>query len=453
MRIRANRAPSLSNHLKLMKFWGNKTNQRILCVFLFFLSYPIITIFFSVTFYIFIILFYRTIKKQVPTIKFRNYGSWVILLFGLSALISTVLSPPEQRESDNNYAVILVQYLYWVFLAIFIINNAKYFNLYRLSKYVFVGLCFLSLNFFLIKDALNFGILTSDMNRNTYAYIILCFFPLSTWYINSRYNQKGTILYMALITVLMLLTDGRSAGVLIILECTLLLQVYFPLLQKIFKKVSILVLLLIAIVSSSLEMNDIRKSLGSTFENISPRMAEFIQGTGVAGNLEMDKSWLTRELMIKKAFEISQLYPYFGIGPFKFSRYNANLEDAYSHEFRYLYIKHYGVSYYNRKSSHNSYFMVLAEQGWVGLLLFLLITFPLAAFILFKLIFLKINKNDIPLISIFTISLHFYAISAMPSAITWVVIGLAYARFHGTLNYISLKKVAIRASNIKANAI
>ena len=85
------------------------------------------------------------------------------------------------------------------------------------------------------------------------------------------------------------------------------------------------------------------------------------------------------------------------------------------------------LDYYNKRSAHNSYVQLIAETGFTGFLLFLVIILtPL--YYLFRTILTKnISVSQLPLIASLGMALHFYAISALTGALPWVVLGISWS--------------------------
>src|SRR5690606_18577787 len=90
---------------------------------------------------------------------------------------------------------------------------------------------------------------------------------------------------------------------------------------------------------------------------VSPRFADLLRGVD-EGDLDRDKSWLIRELMVDKTTEIIVEYPLLGIGYGTFSNYQAQLNTLQNEKYNRL---RRGSTYYNKRSAHNSYAHHMAE--------------------------------------------------------------------------------------------
>lgn len=134
--------------------------------------------------------------------------------------------------------------------------------------------------------------------------------------------------------------------------------------------------------------------------------------------------------MIEKGFEIIEKYPFFGVGIGHFNKYQAELKNIFSDDYTRLIGNNLNneVDEYNRTSAHNSYIHVLAEMGIIGFIVLLMILIPLLTFSIIRLFNLKLEIEDMALISIFGMCIHFYTISSFPGTLTWFVFGLASNR-------------------------
>jgi O-antigen ligase len=182
-------------------------------------------------------------------------------------------------------------------------------------------------------------------------------------------------------------------------------------------------------VVSLIDFEDIRKDIAKPISKIAPRISEFISGEGIAGDLDHDRSWLLRELMIEKGIEIVYKHPLLGVGLFNFANYDAKLNSLYEDEKFYsvLYGQVNNADKFNNKSAHNSYIQLISENGIIGFSLYILLAFPLIYVFLKKLIFSEITLNDLPLMSFFFLSIYFYAIASLMGTLTYVIIGMAIA--------------------------
>jgi O-antigen ligase len=223
--------------------------------------------------------------------------------------------------------------------------------------------------------------------------------------------------------VALLLTNGRSGAIIIMLESIFVFILFNPGLLKFLKVLLAPIILLVLFVQSD-AVQPYMESFAEQVEPLSPRLASLILGEE-EGDLSQDKSWLHRKLMIDKSLEIFEEFPLLGIGATNFSKFDSELgtfdEDQYSR------LGNHDRDWYNNRSAHNTYVQILSEFGAIGLAIFLiLLLIPLTHLI--KLLFNNEFKiHHLPLISLMGMSIHFYAISTITGAVPWMILGLAIA--------------------------
>ena len=229
------------------------------------------------------------------------------------------------------------------------------------------------------------------------------------------------ILIMPFFLLVMLFTDGRSGAILIILELLLISAIIYPLILKV-TRVLIPILGLLFFMAQTDVAQMYLDSLANDVESVNPRFASLLRGKD-EGDLSFDKSWLIRKLMVDKGIEIFKEYPIKGIGANNFVFFDSKIATLDQYER----LGAEDVDYFNKRSPHNSYIQVLSEFGIIGFVLFLsLLIVPLTFFVR-QLFTSKMKIEFLPMVSLFAISMHFYAIAALYGAIAWWVIGLSWA--------------------------
>ncbi len=312
----------------------------------------------------------------------------------------------------------------------FIQTHAPKINLYSIGKYLTIGSWLVAAQYFFFNSIKELPLIVS-CNRNSMVLTFLALLPFHVLYIQKRFGTKVIWPYLLFVIFVMLSSQGRAGAILIILQSFLIASLWLHKRFVFFAKFFFWGTLLMF---SMLYSTSNRLALGASLSSVSPRLAEFVEGVGQGGDLAKDESWLTRRLMIEKGKEINEAYPWFGIGLFNFSLYEAQMPLFWSKDYVPLQDEKDAEVHFNQTSSHNSYLQIWAETGYVGVFFFLLILFfPLAHFIK-KLLFGSLGLEDMPLISLFAICLHFYVISAITSALSWFVIGFAYASYSKKLN-------------------
>lgn len=399
----------------------SRITQTLLNWFVFFLAFPSVNVWGnSITFYLFIAIGLRI--GSFWAVSFR--GKTLLILFLLLAFSSSLLAPYIARNPgffDN--VKILIQYAYWIFVSFFFITQYKRIDFVQISKWIFWGILAATIGFYFYSVKFGWGIFQVYLGstRNDFVFNLLCFIPISFYYIIENWSKKKVVLFVPIFLLIMLFTGGRSGAVLIFLELLLVLTIVYPAVLKL-AKVMIPLFGLLFIISQSDTSQIYLDALANQVESINPRFANLLRGEG-DGDLSLDKSWLIRKLMVDKGIEIFKEYPVRGIGVNNFHYYDSELA-SFS---RYDRLGSETVEFFNSRSAHNSYIQILSEMGLLGLfVLIALIAIPLS-FFLRSFFTGEMDFSYLPLVSLLAISMHLYAITALTGANTWMIIGLSWA--------------------------
>ncbi|MBL7764903.1 MAG: O-antigen ligase family protein [Chitinophagaceae bacterium] len=398
-----------------------RSTQQLLNAFVFFLAFPSISIFGnSITFYIFIILLIRSGIFWTKNIPYKN----LLFTFLMIVCAATALGPYAKMDRYPGFFYslqILIQYLYWILMAVYFMVYKGRYQMMQLSQWIFYGVCAATIGYYLLPfNVGSFGIeLMTKGTRNSYVFTLLCTIPLAFKYIVAKWGLKKSIWFFPAFLLVMLLTNGRSGAIIILLELMLIAAILYRQFNRTIKFMLIPFVLLFLLMESS-GLQPYLEVLASQVESINPRFASLLRSEG-EGDLTFDKSWLIRKLMIDKGFEIVKEYPVLGVGANNFKYYDGELESLS----KYSRLGSQTMEFYNSRSAHNSYIQVLTEFGVLGFFNFiLLLIIPLIYQI--RLIILDRNHLDyLPLIALLGITMHFYAISSFTGAVPWFLIGIS----------------------------
>jgi len=395
--------------------------QSRLNMLIFFLAFPSFSVLGnSITFFIFIDLIYRVGIRKVNFRKQHFFFAFLTV-----GVISSIFTPVIDRHPGIiSVIIILIQFLYWISVALFIIKNYSRIDLMQLSKWMLIGTLIYIFMFYIFPFNFKSGLVSIEFGpgRNALVFNLLCTIPLSFYYIYKRWNRKGVIIFSFFFLFAMLYTNGRAGSIVLLIQILLILNIVFFKIQKYFRFILICSIPIIVLFQSDKDHVIIQK-ISYEVSKINEPLGKLIM-TNKTGSIERDKSWLSRKLMISKGKEIFFEHPFIGIGPMNFRYYDSEL-NSYS-EFDYL----QGTSkkMYNSRSAHNSYMQVLVEFGLIGFIFFIVILFR--PIFLFRRNLLKgtLKIEHLPIISLSGIAIHFYAISAFTGAIPWLIIGLCWAQ-------------------------
>lgn len=402
--------------------------QRTLSTFVFFIACPIASVFnISVTFFIFIVLLFHVHKYSGKIFRLENWYDISFVLFPAIGLISLIFAPSTAKSPGFFKDLqIWTQYVYWCALLLFVKVNGNKFEWQSLLRSVFWGLNIFILGFyFLSADIINTSVVSISFKfpRNAFVFQLLCMIPLCLYYVYKTKGKLITYFFCAVYFAAMLLSEGRAGSILCLFE---IIAVVFLANKSAIHYMRYLILgfaLIIVLNKGTVLGEDQKESLAEMIRPYNGRLADLIIGSG-EGDLSRDKSWLIRLLMIKKAEEINKDFPWFGIGLNRFTSFNSQLPELRQRDFSRL--RSSSIEFLNSRSAHNSYFQILAETGYIGLFVLLLILAIPTVIWVFRIFSSKINDRFLFAIPFFAIIVHFYAISSLTGAVSWFVIGLTY---------------------------
>jgi O-antigen ligase len=286
-----------------------------------------------------------------------------------------------------------------------------------------IGTIFATLSFYLTNIRVVNPIISINTvaTQNAFVFTLLCTIPISFYYILAKFGKKGAVISFPIFLVTMLLTNGRAGAIIILIQLLFIATIIVPSIHKTMKVLGIIMSLAFFIFQST-NVQPLLEAFARQVEPINTRFANLIVGKD-DGDLTFDKSWLIRKLMVDKGVEIFKTHPILGIGPGNFTYFDTPLSSFYEYDR----LKFESKEFYNSRSAHNSYIQILAEMGLVGFsILILLLGIPIF-FLLKEFLFGNLRISYLPFVSLFGISMHFYAISSITGAIPWLVIGLSWA--------------------------
>lgn len=414
-----------NNYVSVAEIYFIRRIQPLLNWFVFFLAFPALTVIGnSVTFYIFLIIVHRLgFFWRKP-----SKGVWLLYTFLFIVIASALLAPYSEMPRHpgiTSTLQILAQYIYWILVAALCIYKRKEIEFFQLTKWVFYGIIASIIGFYLLGFEIDLVVLSIDSknSRNSFVFNLLCCIPIVFYYLNHKYSQTQIYLWLLFFIIAMLFTNGRSGAIIVMLESLLLLGVF----NRFFRRLSVLIfaiMLLPMVLTGSGDYDEIMEGSAVYFEDINPRFAKLLKQEG-DGDLNMDKSWLVRQLMIDKGKEIYEKYPALGVGPNGFKYYDSRFSTLSD----YSRLGGHTEEYYNSRSSHNSYVQVLTDFGLLGMIAFLLLlSIPIIYFLL-DYIKGKADITMVPIIGLLGSAFHYYAITAITGAISWFVLGLAWATY------------------------
>jgi len=393
------------------------SNQKYLNWFAFFSAVPLVKIGgISITFFIFLIIAYKFLKRKKKLFKITQWTDIFLILFLIFVFIAAILTEESYREwSIFSIIKLMIQHVYWVVLALFIKTWIYKFDFYKLSRIFFFS-AIISVVYYVALNPFH-----RIYPPNGYAYVLVTVMPLGFYYVMKRFSILKTLLISAGFVMGVLFSGSRTGTALILFELMLLLSLGSKQLKKAFMIIVGLAIPVVLVLFISFDQSNIKQmkyGLADALEDYSPKIAHTLRMEESV--MTRDKSLLIRKLMIQKGVKIFEEHPFFGVGPGNFTRYYTRLDIAGVSEWL-----HKTEASYNRTSSQDSYLMILVEDGIFALVSILIVFFII---VWRGFYYIKTFKNNAEIyIYIPFIALLFYSfiLVATMGSLFWLLLGLS----------------------------
>lgn len=383
--------------------------QKLLNLYVLFLGLPFIKAGgISATFFIFTLIVYYYLRQGLKLFQLKSFGDYLLILFYIFMLASWIL----QEESHEQLSIFgeiktLIQYTYWVVMALFIHTWFRYFDILQLSRNFLIGFLLFIVYYYLFNGTL------VEIPQNGFAFFLVISVPFSLYYV----YHKNSILLTFTISIIFLMaavmSQSRTGTVLVGLEVLFIFMVAKPFIRRMV--IGVLVVLIPVAIYLSSTLENVNVYIAEQLEPYNPRAAALIANPEEVN--EKDKSWLIRKLMVQKGLRIFEEHPYFGVGLGRFKSYwvDLHIESPWLRN---------SMASYNRRSAHNTYIKVLAESGVIALVILLLFELNIIIRGSTELLSKSLTPNTFMYISFVAMCIYFYVIAAITGAITWFIIGL-----------------------------
>ncbi len=353
-------------------------------------------------------------KPIKPWIK--EHRGWIILSLSiwLAVALSTIINEMLPGGAFNRKGMIsIIQYAYW--LLVFVVCGYLFRDKDVRGKTINVfAFGILVLGILRWVEALVFGRIgawsgTQIMTQNGYGFQFSAYFPFLIYKVFSFSTKKkgwwilGTVMTLGAIAI----NGSRGSWVAVAIGFSLMVFLFFlysP--RSTFYGLSILIVLVI---------------LGSLVMSVSPEL-DLAVSTRIESmtNLEEDKSFVVRKVLVQKGLKLFEESPIIGVGSLRFTEEKTSLELPEL-------LSHANTETIERKQSHNSYIQFLAEFGLLGSIPFLLLLLGL----LLQLYGQRkrvIQSGELQIVAIFIsfvqMLTHMWVINALTSTMFWAMLGL-----------------------------
>jgi O-antigen ligase len=372
------------------------------------------------TLILFLIITYKFIKKKVPLFKVTNFSDVLLLVFFICVLISAILIEEGFRhKSAFDVFKLVIQYFYWIVISLFIKTWIYEFDFYRLSRIFFLSTV-ISIVYYVFFN--NFYIVFYD---NELSYVLIITIPLSWYYVSRRMSFLSKILIFILFFAGIIATNSRTGLLLFLLEFIIILG-FKNKISKIFSTILFATLVSIALTISifltnsdiDYKVNKIGLETANVIEGYSPKIAHNLRMEESV--FDRDKSWLFRELMWQKTYNIFNEYPFFGVGAGNFRYYEAKLDlDSISQHLNR------STKSYNSRSPQNSFAMILSENGIFALFSIVLVIISILVKG-FHSVYASKNQVEFYVYIVFImICIYSFILVTVMGSLFWLFLGLA----------------------------
>lgn len=349
--------------------------------------------------------------SRTPLVSLNKPLQWAALFFGFGAVLSVLFIPDGYAyDSAERALAVLPNYLYWSLLIIVMVTHRHRIDLKIVYKAVFFGVISLVAYYLFLQSFLSPIPIFAPQSPNGFAFLMICFSPLAIHYL-SKWKGKLWALVLLSFFVLILLIEGRRAGMVLVLISGLgtlfVARINF---RQIFLAISIIPLSILLIYTEGIE---------SLVFGASERIHQMIYETEKIQT--QDQSYLTRVAMVNKGLAIFEKYPYTGVGLNNFSNIEIDFDQSFEGAKFIIYKENLQI-----KSAHNSYISLLAEGGLFLFIPFLLILGLLVLYFISNINAMQGYKAPI-FWGIIGMAAHLYFISAIVNVFAWFLIGLACA--------------------------
>lgn len=381
-----------------------KFNSKRFDYFVLFMSFSKIILFgINISFFLFPSFLFRFFNKN-RSFNYPFYPLIFVFLFFLGALFSFFDSNVSNSFSFLNSFAVLFNYIYWCILVFILVSIRRLLNYHTILKYLSIGYLL-----YFVTQIVNLEIpsLLQFSSPNSFAFVSICFTGITCLFLKQKLGLNFALLFLFSILYYLLL-NGRRAGLVLVFLSSILSLFSSKISFKNILFIGIFLLLFLFI----LNLEFVEQFIYSNNE----RIYGFLYDS--ENQLQEDRSFLTRKLMIEKALLIFHDHPLTGIGLNNFIGYEVNFLGNFEGSQFVL-----SKADMNYKSAHNSYASFLAEGG-------LLLILPVVFLILYNVYHFILNYNSKNNLfnsfyyCFFAMCIHLYYISALVNVYSWFMIGL-----------------------------
>lgn len=380
----------------------DRRGQLIVAVLLLLVCVPVVKLGpVSASFFVGIVLFTYIASSKSRFLRVRK-DLQVLLWFAFFSIISIFISPVSL---DYTGLFTALQIVYWFFLATVFYNICSIIENKGVNRIIILSILIIGAVFMVHRPEEG-----GFLSENEASYIVISAWPIG---LIDLTKWKRIIYSMASFVILFVI--GSRTGLIIFL-----LQVFIFLFVERVASKKIVVILFIIFGGITLISNErFREVIADTVFPEEYEMGALIKNPELA--LQLDKSWVQRRIQQEKCKQVFNNHPLFGVGPLNVAKYNFNIDVSKINDVddRIL------LAEYDRstaRSTHNSYYQMIAENGISGI--------PLIVIFLLRTIYLLYKKRFESKTTIWVLGacigmeLNLFMVSAFWGSFTWILMGV-----------------------------
>lgn len=337
-------------------------------------------------------------------------------LFASAQIVSVVVRVLAGNSAgvDADGALLLARYVYW---ACIFSATAMVVHRHKLGKQTvnMAAIGLIALAAIRLIEAIFIGAWGSGnprwLTQNDYGFLFSMFSPFVLWYVvQSRGSEKIFATLGGLLVVAAIIGNGsRSSWIASSVGIAVVLAVLFMRGKRATALGAFAVFVVAISGASAIAPRSWRDPVVARIESFA--------------NLQTDKPYLTRQVLIAKGVSLFRQHPITGVGAGRFEKEWADLDLPPA-------LRYQPQDFYNRRTPHNAYIKLLAEGGLVGFV-------PLIA-LLAWVFWGSLNRSFsarstgwswVPAVfaSLCSTSIHLWTVSGLTGSAPWFIFGLGGA--------------------------
>ena len=201
---------AIERQRRIKRLEKNQPHNRLLFWYAFLMAFPVPMLIFNASIYLF--PFMWEAYKRKYGYYFRSNSLPVLLVF---CLIFGILVSTYDSVNIGASISVLPNYIYWSLLVIFLVSHHKNIDLSIVFEAITYGVFAVSIYYLFFRQNLGALPFLNKLTQNSFAFILICFAPIATYFIRSKYGFKYGIACVFLLTFIAFLSRSRSGIVLI----------------------------------------------------------------------------------------------------------------------------------------------------------------------------------------------------------------------------------------------